>query len=117
VPAINKGRHSQLLNDFSIFSTINKSIFNTLDVVFGEIFLLPSINSTQFCLKCVINFAHNRIIGLVIKSEHYFQWYNKFRVVQNRVAKASVAAPLSPYTHTHTHTGPTIVTALNSIFY
>jgi len=50
-----------------------KSVFNTLDVVFGEIFLLPPINSTQFCLKCMINFTHNRVIGLVIKSEHSFQ--------------------------------------------
>jgi len=68
VPANNKGKRSQLLNDFCIFLTI-KSIFNTLDVVFGEIFLLPHINSTQFCLKYVINFAHNLVIGLVIKSE------------------------------------------------
>jgi len=48
--------------------------FNTLDVVFSEIFLFPTpINSTQFYLKCVINFAYNRVIGLVIKSEHCFQ--------------------------------------------
>jgi len=37
VPAINKERRSQLLNDFCIFLT-KKSIFNTLDVVFDEIF-------------------------------------------------------------------------------
>jgi len=49
-----------------------QSIFNTLDEVFGEIILLSSINSTQFCLKCVINFAHNRVIGFVIKSEQLF---------------------------------------------
>jgi len=63
--AINKGRRSQILADFCIFSTKIKSIFNTLDVVFEEIFLL--FPSTAH------NFVHNRVIGLVIKSEHCFQ--------------------------------------------
>jgi len=72
VPAINKRRPSKLLNDFCIFS---KKHFNILDEVFGKIFLLLSshINSAQYRLKCVINFAHNCVIGLMIKSEHYFQ--------------------------------------------
>jgi len=52
---------------------VDPNIFNTLNVVFGEIFLFLPINSTQFCLKFVINFAHNCVIGLVIKSEHCFQ--------------------------------------------
>jgi len=36
-------------------------------------FLITPLNSTQFCLKCVINFAHKRVIGLVIKSDPCFQ--------------------------------------------
>jgi len=66
VPAINKERRSQFNN--------KKSIFNTFDVVFGELFLLLPINkqNTVF-FNCVINFVHNLVIGLVIKSEHCFQ--------------------------------------------
>jgi len=51
------------VNDFCIYFQL-QSIFNTLDEVFGEIFLLSPINNTQFCLKCVINFAYNYGIGL-----------------------------------------------------
>jgi len=59
LPAINKGRRSQLLSDFCIF--LNNH-FNALDVFFGEIFLL-SLSTADF-LRFVINFAHTRVIGL-----------------------------------------------------
>jgi len=72
VPAINKGRCFQFSNNFCIFST-KKKPFQQTWCSFWWLFLLPLINSTQFYLKCVINFAHNLVIGLVIKSEHCFQ--------------------------------------------
>jgi len=66
-----KRRRASIRRDAPSYQTIlvyfpqQKSIFNTLDVVFSKIFLLPPINNTQFCLKFVIKFAHNRVIGLM----------------------------------------------------
>jgi len=67
------GETLPVIKRFLYYFKQKRSIFNTHVVVFGEIFLLTPFNSTQFCLKCVINIAHNRVIGLVIKSEHCFQ--------------------------------------------
>jgi len=46
---------------------------------FGANFSYYPINWIQYCIKYVVNFAHNRVIGLVINSAYGFQKYKKLK--------------------------------------